>query len=180
MSLQLLTETDHISLYLDDVNDWLYVDWQGDITLPIVQSSCMTISKYFLQGSYTKVLNDNTNVLSLGPDVSPWLAQEYLPYIVMGGIEYMAWVYSPNMSTQCYTDLALYDLVAPVVALFDDTATACTWLKSAKFKPSASAKAQVHDAEKIIQALKAKHGTAQLVQALEHRLFTYDSPLPRG
>ncbi|WP_139923507.1 hypothetical protein [Hymenobacter sp. DG01] len=178
MSLQLLTETSAISVYLDTENHWIYVDWQGDLTLPVVQASCLTIARYVLLGSYTKVLNDNTNVLSLSPDVSPWLANEYLPYVTLGGVKYIAWVYSPNMSTQCYTDIALFNLDSPVVALFSDTASACMWLQGARFTAPAAQGSAAENQDLLLQVLKSRKDAAPLVAALENRSTEVPGSLP--
>jgi hypothetical protein len=136
----------------------------------------MLIFNYFLRGNYSKVLNGNTNVTSLTADVSPWLATEFLPYIRVGGIKCIAWVYAPRLSTQHSTDLALFDLESPVVALFSDTATACDWLKNAHFRPPASASAKVLYMKKLMPVLQAREGSAQLITALENRIFTPEAP----
>jgi len=172
MDLHLLTESSTLGLYQDVENEWLYLDWRGDLTLPIVREGCMTVSKYFLQGNYSKVLNDNTNIMSLTADVSPWLATEFLPYIVVGGIKYIAWVYAPNLNTQHYTHIALSGLKAPIVALFSDVATAYGWLKTARFRPPSSSVAEDLYAEKVVQMLKDRQDIIPLVSTLENRLFT--------
>ncbi|RPD45010.1 hypothetical protein DNI29_20175 [Hymenobacter sediminis] len=166
MSLLLLAETPSLSLYEDAKNGWLYIDWQGHLTLPAIQESCLLISQYFLQRTYIKALNDNTNVLSMDSDVSPWLAKEFLPYTVLGGIQFIAWVYSPSISTQINTDIALFNLEAPVVALFSDTASACSWLMTARFPTSTPEIPQTH---KMLQELQARPDIAPLMETLTNR-----------
>lgn len=174
MSLLLLTETPHLSLYEDAENGWLYMDWQGHLTLPAIQQSCLLISQHFLQRSYTKALNDNTNVLSMAPDVSPWLATEFLPYTVLGGIQFIAWVYSPSMSTQTYTDIALFNLEAPVVALFSDTASACGWLMTARFPTPTP---ETPETQKMLQELRARPDIAPLLDTLTSRFSGAATPV---
>ncbi|HEX8349631.1 MAG TPA: hypothetical protein VF598_06705 [Hymenobacter sp.] len=134
MEVQLLLTTPHVTAYYDNTNKWLYLDWHGALTLDMVRTSCLMIARCFLTRRFKRILNDNTNVSALTPDVAPWLAKEYLPYMRMVGIEYVAWVYSPNMDVQNDTELALNKLSTPVVALFDDMATAYEWLSSVRFK----------------------------------------------
>jgi len=93
----------------------------------------------FLTQNCSRILNDNTNVTSITPDVGIWLATEYLPHIAAAGVEHMAWVHSSNIDTQSCTDVALYNLLSPVIALFNDLASAYTWLCVVKFKAPALA-----------------------------------------
>ncbi|SNR93025.1 hypothetical protein [Hymenobacter mucosus] len=172
MSLQLLTETSAISIYLDVDNQWLYADWHGHLTLARAQKCCTTLAYYVLQGQYTKIINDNTNVLSMSAEVSSWLANEYLPYVAVGGIKFIAWVNSPSMSAQCYTDIALGNLASPVVVRFTDTATACSWLQGAQFHSPNSIGAPVQNTHQLVELLQEHRTTAPLAEALKARLMS--------
>lgn len=174
MSLLLLAETPSLSLYEDAENGWLYIDWQGHLTLPVVQQSCLLISQYFLQRSYTKALNDNTNVVGMDAEVSAWLSKAFLPYTVLGGIQFIAWVYSPSISTQIHTDVALANLDAPVVALFSDTASACSWLMAARFPTPTPEIPQTH---KLLQELQDRADIAPLMDTLTSRLSGTTTPV---
>jgi len=104
------------------------------LTLPSVQASCLAVVQCFLGGGYTRILNNNTGVTSMSPNVPAWLALEFLPYMRLAGVEYIAWVYSPNLRVKCYTDVAfLHTLAAPVVNLFDDLESAVAWLRGVHF-----------------------------------------------
>lgn len=134
MAIDLLTETSSLSISYDRANQWLYLDWCGDLTLQAVQQSCQLVAKCFLAQKCTRILNDNTNVTSITSDVGIWLATDYLPYIEAAGVEYMAWVHSSSIDTQACTDVALYNISTPVVALFNDLASAYSWLRAVKYK----------------------------------------------
>lgn len=136
MSLELLHTNAHISISYDNRNNWLYLDWQGDQTLTSVRESCLLIAQCFLQRSYKRVLNDNSNVDSFTPEVFEWLSTGFLPYMHLAQIEYVAWVLSANIDQQFYTDIALYKDSTPVVALFEDLASAYSWLCDVSFKPA--------------------------------------------
>ncbi|MFD1470090.1 hypothetical protein ACFQ48_17815 [Hymenobacter caeli] len=141
MNPQLLQETPNVSIYLDCTNQWLFVDWRGDLTLTLVQDSCLAVARHFLHSPHTRVLNSNTGVTSMDHNVPAWLAKEFLPYLRLAGIKHVAWVYSPNLRVKCYTDAALYTLDAPVVNLFDDLESACAWLRGAQNFPDEPAPA---------------------------------------
>lgn len=102
--------------------------------MPLVQASCLTVAQRLLEGRYTRILNNNTGVNSMSPNVPAWLAREFLPPMRLAGVEYIAWVYSPNLRVKCYTDVAfLYTQDAPVVNLFDDLESAVAWLRDVHF-----------------------------------------------
>jgi hypothetical protein len=134
MLIELLVETPSLSISYDRSNQWLYLDWCGDLTLRSVQHSCALVAKYFSIQNCTRILNDNTNVTSITSDVGIWLAIECMPHIEAAGVEYMAWVHSSNIDAQACTDVALFDLMTPIIALFNDVASAYSWLRSIKFK----------------------------------------------
>ncbi|MBC6609345.1 hypothetical protein H8B15_00310 [Hymenobacter sp. BT507] len=134
MHLQLLATTPALSVFYDAENDWLYLDWQGDLTLESVQEGCVAVAQCFLQKNYVRVLNDNSSVTSLSPEVASWLAAECLPRLKLSTIEYIAWTYSPNIDTQSWTNTAVYQIEGPVVVMFDDVESAYAWLREVKFR----------------------------------------------
>ncbi|UOG76462.1 hypothetical protein MTX78_07640 [Hymenobacter tibetensis] len=134
MSIDILLEKPNVSISFDNANRWLYLDWHGDLTLSSVQECCVAVAQCFLSQNCTRILNDNSNVTSITSDVGAWLATEYFPHMQMAGVEYMAWVYSAGVDIQCCTDVALYNISSPVVALFSDIASAYSWLCAVKFK----------------------------------------------
>lgn len=52
--------------------------------------------------------------------------------MVDGGLEYFAWIYSPNAYSRLSTDLTLANtsVQRPVVGTFDDIDLASAWLRS--------------------------------------------------
>lgn len=134
MDLQLLATTTTLSVFHDAENDWLYLDWHGDLTLKSVQEGCTAVAQCFLRKNYVRVLNDNSSVTSLAPEVASWLATECLPRLKLSTIEYLAWTHSPNIDTQSWTHTALYQVEGPVVVMFDDVESAYAWLREVKFR----------------------------------------------
>lgn len=148
MHLQLLSTTPAVSVFYDADNEWLYLDWQGDLTLESVQAGCLVVAQCFLHRNYQRVLNDNSGVTSLSPEVASWLATRFLPYLQLTAIEYIAWTYSPNMDTQSWTNSAVYQVDGPVVAMFDDLESAYAWLREVKFRvPGLAAAVKLSETE---------------------------------
>lgn len=133
MQLQLLQETPTISIFYDSSNDWLFIDWRGDLTLAVVQANCLVIAQCFLERPYPRILNSNSGVTSMAAPVPLWLAREFLPHLRLAGIEYLAWVYAPSLPLKRLTDEAVRKLDAPVVNTFDDLELAFAWLQHTRF-----------------------------------------------
>ena len=63
-------------------------------------------------------------------NAAEWGGREWFPAITAAGLQYFAWVYSLDLYSRLSTELTLQFTVGnPVVATFDDIATAKAWLK---------------------------------------------------
>jgi len=151
MPLELLHTNPNLSISYDNKNNWLYLEWQGEQTLTNVRKSCLLIAQCFLQRSYTRVLNDNSNVTSYTREVFAWLSSDFLPYMHLAHIEYVAWVFLPEIDKQFYTNIALYKDSSPIVALFEDLASAYSWLRDVTFKPVAKTNSIQTTAQKRLE-----------------------------
>ena len=133
MNLQLLQYAPPVFVYYDTLNDWLFTDWHGDLTLAQVQEGCLAIAECFLRHPTTRVLNSNCEVSSMSADVPAWLARQYLPSLRLAGVEQMAWVYGPAPLLQRYVEEALHPVEGSAVALFNNLADAYDWLQRSQF-----------------------------------------------
>jgi len=129
MNLQLLQDTPIVSVYYDSQNDWLFSDWRGDLSLAQVQAGCLTIAQCFLERTYPRILNNNTDVTGMSASTPKWLARDYLPHLGLAGIEYIAWVCAPNLLLKHLANESIQQLRTPMVAMFDDLADAYAWLQ---------------------------------------------------
>lgn len=129
MALQILFENPHITIAYDHLNEWLYADWQGEHDLASVQQGALELLRLMPLQRCHKVLNDNTRVTSMWSEASEWGGKVWFPAMTAAGLQYFAWVYSPNLYSRLSTDLTLqFTTGSPVVATFDDMATAKAWL----------------------------------------------------
>ena len=131
MALQTLLEAPHIFIAYDHLNDWLFANWRGEQNLETVQHGALQMLRLLAQQRTRKVLNDNTLVTSMWSEASEWGGQIWFPQMVAAGLEYFAWVYSPNHYSRLSTDLTLEHTPAtgPVVATFNDLEMAKSWLR---------------------------------------------------
>ncbi len=129
MALQILLDEPHVIIAYDDLNEWLYADWHGDQNLTSVQHGALELLRLLEQQRCCKVLNDNTNVTSMWSEAAEWAGKDWFPAMMAAGLQYFAWVYSPNIYSRLSTDLTLQLATGtPVVATFDDVDTAKAWL----------------------------------------------------
>jgi hypothetical protein len=129
MNLHPLFQTSCLSAHYDLRNDWLYLDWQGELTLPAVQQACMALANCYLQRPYSHILNSNEQVTGVNWNVALWLATEFLPHMSLAGIQHVAWIYSPSLRGQHLVHTVLSWLPGSLITTFDDVADAYAWLK---------------------------------------------------
>ena len=130
MALQTLLEESNITIAYDHLNDWLFADWHGDQDLASVKYGAMEMMRLMQLQRCHKILNDNTLVTSMWSEAAEWGGKEWFPAMTAAGLQYFAWVYSPNLYSRLSTDLTLqFTTGSPVVATFDDIETAKAWLK---------------------------------------------------
>ncbi|AYA37559.1 hypothetical protein D3Y59_11170 [Hymenobacter oligotrophus] len=129
MALRTLYEDATISIYYDFGNDWLYVDWGPDQDLTSVQAGALQMLECLKQERCRKVLNDNRQVQTIWADAAEWGGKVWFPAMAAAGLEYFAWVYSPNVYSRLSTDLTLQHTTKPIVMTFDNLDTASSWLR---------------------------------------------------
>jgi len=129
MKLKHLCSARCAEVYFDQDNNWVFVDWVGELTLEAVQHTCLGIAYCFLGHYYPRVLNSNANVTAVSWDVAQWLSSEYLPALRLTGVEQMAWVVPQSLRarSRVLDTVNLFPHIA--INLFDDVESAVTWLQ---------------------------------------------------
>jgi hypothetical protein len=129
MALRPLFQDSVISIAYDSENHWLYADWQAEQDTFTVQAGALKLLELLRQERCHKVLNDNRRVETIWSDASEWGGRVWFPLMAEAGLEYFAWVYSPNVYSRLSTDLTLQHTSQPVVMTFDNLDTASAWLR---------------------------------------------------
>ncbi|WP_324675191.1 hypothetical protein [Hymenobacter sp. GOD-10R] len=128
MFLRSLLQSPTIEISFDHRNDWLYAEWVGDQDFDSVKQGCLQMLDFMKAERCHKVLNDNRLVTSMWSDAAEWGGHVWFPAMKDAGLEYFAWVYSPNVFSRLSTDLTLQHTTQPVVLTFDNVETAKAWL----------------------------------------------------
>jgi len=162
MHLHLLRQSACLSIYYDSHNDWLYLDWKGELTLTAVQVACAELGACFLHRPYARVLNSNLQVTNVHWAVAAWLACEFLPHVKLAGIEHIAWICSPSLRGRNMVQTVMNWLPQLTVTLFDDMDEAVYSLQ--KLRPQAATGYILPQRPAATQAT-----LAQVVQVLRHK-----------
>lgn len=131
MNLTFLCAAPHVTIYFDSWNNWLYVEWEGALTLPAVQYACLELAECFVKHAYPRVLNNDSQITSLPWEAAPWLAKHFFPHLKQAGIQQLAWVHAPIVWGLGHTTQLLQHLSHLNISLFADMEEATTWLQQA-------------------------------------------------
>ncbi|MBC7447936.1 MAG: hypothetical protein H7330_07735 [Hymenobacteraceae bacterium] len=130
--MQLLLDTSSITISLDHVENWFHAEWKGLQDLQSVQWGALEMLRFLKQEHCRKVFNDNRLVTSIWADAAEWGGRTWFPQMTAAGLQYFAWVYSPNVYSRLSTDLTLEQTTGdgPIVATFENIETARNWLRN--------------------------------------------------
>jgi hypothetical protein len=133
MQLQLLCATSCLSIYYDSSHNWLFLDWAGELTLPAVQEGCVAVAQCYMQRTYSYVLSSNLQVTGINCKVDTWLAAEFLPYMTLVGVKYVAWISAPFLASHNLMQAIRKQIAGLVLNIFDTNEEAIVWLQQAPF-----------------------------------------------
>ena len=130
MAPQALLEGPYIAIYYDHLNDRLLGDWHGDQDLASVRHGAIKMLRPMKLQRRHKVRNDSTRVTTMRSEAAKWGGKVWFPATTEAGLQYLTWVYPPNLYSRLFTDLMLQCTTGnPVVAIFDEIDRAKAWLK---------------------------------------------------
>ena len=155
MKLRHLCSASQVEIYLDTFNKWLYIDWEGSLTLDVVQHACLEIARCYLEHPCPCVLNSNAQVTSITPDVAAWLADEFMSALSLAGVEQLAWIVAPTLRGRNGALDAIYRLANTAVHVFEHLEEAVTWLQQTALLPYSGASLLPQPAEQLTQRVAA-------------------------
>lgn len=169
MSLTLLRNTSHVSIYFDRAQHWLFVEWQGRIDLSAAQLACLELAHVCLQQPYRRALVSCEQVTGFEWGVPGWLAQEVLPYLVLAGVEQLAWVSGGSARGHDVVHDLLQRLPPLPIVRFDDLEMAVEWLQRTSPAPGAGCPARLPATETMLyQAVRLF--TRRTLARMRHQL----------
>ena len=125
----LLHQSPTLCIYYDTISDWIYMDWIGLQSVESVKEGCEKLLTFLVSERCHKVLNDNTRVTNIWSDVSIWVAVDFFPRAKKAGLQYLAWIYSPDQFSRLSTDEVLSHQTANIITIpFNSYEEARNWL----------------------------------------------------
>ena len=128
--MELISIINKEDLYIgfDAANQWLYVDWKGEHTPESSRAACLLMLESIRVQPCAKILNDNSNITRTTVELTAWSAW-WLEEMRKAGLRYIAWVYPRDFDARQATEATVQYIERPVVATFDDVASAYIWLR---------------------------------------------------
>lgn len=127
--LRCLLDTPGLRVSYDEANGWLYNQWLGVHDKASVKVHAAAICACHRAQPCRKILSDHTGLEGSWQHSVPWIGGEYLSQLAGQGVEYFAWVYSKGYHDLSAMEQALLYATRPVVAIFDNIASAYEWLQ---------------------------------------------------
>ncbi|MGV3589584.1 MAG: hypothetical protein ACO1OF_21435 [Adhaeribacter sp.] len=120
-----------LMLEYDPENKWLYLNWIGYQNLDNIKQGLREVWTMFRRFRFSKVLNDNRELIGPWDKANDWLQHELGPETTPVRIKHIAHVISPGIFGQ----LSVQDLQARLlnkieIKLFEDISRAQDWLKT--------------------------------------------------
>ncbi len=131
MAQRILHETPNLTISFNYIDDWLYLDWHGNLDDEKAMAGALKLLELLPQERCAKVLNDNTHVTGLWADAAKWGSDVFFPQLYAAGCRYFSWVHSPERYSQLSAELAVQQTSAGITFMaFNDLSTAAAWLRS--------------------------------------------------
>lgn len=134
MKLEPLADQAGVAISYDHANDWLFADWYGEHSRETSQAACLLLLEQLRRHSTTRILNDNSRILHTTVELGEW-SLWWLSGMRAAGLAAIAWVYPRNFAARKATDAILLRISHPLVATFDELASAYFWLQTQKSYP---------------------------------------------
>jgi len=133
--LDFLVNTAGLSVAYDAENDWLYTRMCGWHDLASMQISAYQVYNCLQERPCTKMLSDHSELLGNWNGAVPYLRPWYFERLAAQGVTHLAWVYAKGYYDRVAMEHSCYHLTRPLVALFNDVASAYDWLRNAPRQP---------------------------------------------
>lgn len=127
----------YATLTYDKDNQWIYLDWNGFLTVDLVKAGSEELLKMIIELKVAKVLVDNRKVSGPWQAANDWYANDWNPRAVGKGLRFMAVIMSDNLFTQL--SLQNFEKITSgvyTVHIFNADAPARNWLKEQTAVPA--------------------------------------------
>jgi hypothetical protein len=116
--------------FMNEKQGWYEGEWNGYVSSEEVIEAVKKVMKDFDQTTFTKSLNDSSKGEGSWDEANEWLAQNWIPYAIAGGLKKFAFVVSPDI----FSSMSSEDLTTRVpgtgfeMKTFQTRNDAASWL----------------------------------------------------
>lgn len=90
-------QEDDVTVYWDEINRWIYVDWRNTPSEITVKQGCVEKLKLLCPNNCSRVLNDNRNVIGPWNSSAQWVTEDWFSRMISSGLMKFACLQSPNL-----------------------------------------------------------------------------------
>nr|WP_256439369.1 ATP-binding protein [Pedobacter sp. SYSU D00823] len=138
--------TDYIDIAYNKEQNWLEADWIGYQTKQTVQEGCMHMLDLVKSTRVEKVLNNNSKVKGNWSEASDWGSTFWFPLMQEAGIEYFAWIQSPDIFSQLSALKSIEMKNGKInIHFFEEMSAAVEWLEGVKSEAEISQSKMIRD-----------------------------------
>ncbi|MGD1843823.1 MAG: hypothetical protein ACFB10_00340 [Salibacteraceae bacterium] len=129
--MKLLKDGNQVKIYLDEENNWIYLDWFGVVRNEWVIEGLELLYEAFVETKVGVILNDNTNLHGTWTGVINYIVSDWYPRSLKAGYRRAAFIYSSDVFTRFSVDaLREQDLDSPIEQItVNSMEEAKAWLK---------------------------------------------------
>jgi len=122
--------TPYASITVNNEDKFVFIDWQGFVTVDLVKAGSEELLKILKQESFQKILVNNQSLQGPWHKANEWYENDWNPRAIQAGMTHMAVIVSPNIFTQL--SLKGYEEISKgfVLHSFDTEIEAIDWLKN--------------------------------------------------
>lgn len=119
-----------LSIIANEQDKIVETDWKGFHNYDSVKAGTIKISEIATVTRYTKLLNNNLNVLGNWSEAAEWVGSIGFPLMENAGLRYVAWIYSPATFSQLAAEKSINMVNGNIIAkTFTTVSEAREWLR---------------------------------------------------
>ncbi|MBX0289309.1 STAS/SEC14 domain-containing protein [Hymenobacter sp. HSC-4F20] len=127
-----LLDSPSFTLYHDQENEWLHLEWRGPHTQQSVEHYCGALLQAVRDTKCRKILDDASEILDGWGELAQWLGRSFLPLLAQEGVTQLAILNAMDWPARLCLQAMLLHTEQPSVRLFDfdEMPAAQAWLRA--------------------------------------------------
>ena len=124
---------DHLAIEFDVTNNMLLAYWNGNQSEARVMEGCEKILEGLNRFRCSKILNNTSSVKGIWTPAARWVAEDWLPRLIIAGLKKFAWICPPAVLRQHSTKEVLrLTRASGCVKTFKEQLPALEWLATTR------------------------------------------------